>query len=150
MKEMTGDLFDQDGVTICITTNGIVRESGEAVMGKGCALEARKRCKGIERVLGDKIRINGNHVFYLGSYNIGPVKMVGVVSFPTKRHYKNPSSLELIKESAIELVNYTNLMEWKKVIIPRPGCGSGNLNWGVVKNLLSPILDDRFYIITNE
>lgn len=53
---------------------------------------------------------------------------------------------ELIKRSAELLVQLAEDFEWKSVIIPKPGCGAGGLNWRDVKPLLQG-LDDRFYII---
>ncbi len=34
---------DADNVLLCITTNGYVKNNGECVMGRGCALEAKTR-----------------------------------------------------------------------------------------------------------
>ena len=39
-------------------------------------------------------------------------------------------------------------MGWSKVLIPRPGCGYGELNWQDIKPLLESILDDRFISVT--
>ncbi len=60
----------------------------------------------------------------------------------------SPSLLQLITTSAHELVELADKRRWMSVIIPRPGCGAGELNWGEVRPILSNILDDRFYAIT--
>jgi len=54
----------------------------------------------------------------------------------------------LIKTSATQLVVITNVYGWHKVVLPRPGCGAGELSWPAVKAELDQILDDRFYSIT--
>ena len=49
MKEISGDLFSLTIINfadaICITTNGVVKKTGKAVMGAGCALSAREKFK---------------------------------------------------------------------------------------------------------
>jgi hypothetical protein len=61
--------------------------------------------------------------------------------------WKAKSDLALIKHSAEELVELTDEMKWKKVCLPRVGCGHGELSWQSVYDLINPILDDRFHII---
>lgn len=141
MLEITGNLWDhQSASRICITTNGIVKADGCLVMGKGCALEAARRHPDMPRLLGRFVRNSGNHVFAL-PHNL--------VSFPTKHDWRLPSDLDLIRQSAIELRNLADSNLWKSVVIPRPGCGNGELKWPEVRGVLAPILnDDRFKIIT--
>ena len=58
-------------------------------------------------------------------------------------------TVDIIRCAAEELVALTNANHWKSVVIPRPGCGAGGLNWERdVKDLLGEMLDGRFYIIT--
>ena len=81
---------------ICITTNGLTKANGEAVMGKGIALQARQRFPGIDRVLGDHLRARGN---VPGIINVNPA----IVSFPTKNDWRDKSDLDLIEKSARKL-----------------------------------------------
>ncbi len=67
----------------------------------------------------------------------------------------SPSLLQLIEQSARELVALADLhrmpnkaSRWDSIVLPRPGCGAGELNWDEVRPILSAILDDRFYAIT--
>lgn len=60
----------------------------------------------------------------------------------------SPALMSLIEKSAKELLEVTNQRDWNSVILPRPGCGAGELNWDEVRPLLSGILDDRFHAIT--
>lgn len=145
MKEAFGNIWDHwnaDG--ICITTNGVVKDNGELVMGKGIALEARLRYPFLPSKLGALVRELGNrvHPIFTDNYSI--------FSFPTKHHYKDPSDIFLIKQSAIQLVKLVTDLGLKKVYLPRPGCKNGGLEWNVVKEVLAPILDDRFIVITEE
>lgn len=145
MKEITGNIFHiRDADAICVTTNGCVKANGELVMGAGIALQFNNRYTGLAFRLGRKVRKRGNHVHTdWVSYDSRTI-----VSFPTKNSWQEPSLLTLIKRSAEELVSLTNRNNWKKVVLPRPGCGLGQLNWEDVKAVIEPILDDRFYIIT--
>lgn len=72
-----------------------------------------------------------------------------LVSFPTKDRVSEDSKLPLIVQSATELMNLVEQMDWTIVVLPRPGCGLGGLDWDTqVKPALEPILDDRVIIIT--
>jgi hypothetical protein len=88
------------------------------------------------------VKKNGNHVYV--------AKCLGdnIVSFPTKNHWKDPSDIGLIKQSALELVEMTDQAGWNKVYLSWPGCGLGGLNKEQVRKVIQPIFDDRFYILT--
>ena len=124
MLEQAGDIWTTDADARCVTTNGILRRDGALIMGKGIALEAAKRFPGIDRILGEKVRTQGNVPYYVPEHQ--------VFSFPTKQHWRDKSSLPLISR-AHHLVELVNLLCMNKVILPRPGCGSGGLQWEEVK-----------------
>lgn len=152
MNEIRGNILDYIGRAdgVCITTNGIVKSNGEAVMGAGVALAFKNRFPQLPKLLGSAITREGNVVRFL-DYVQGQhgSKFTRTISFPTKHHWRDKSDIELIKESARQLVHFCDTVAPKasKIIIPRPGCGNGELNWRDVKEILSPMLDDRFYII---
>jgi hypothetical protein len=58
------------------------------------------------------------------------------------------SDLRLIEQSAEELLGLTQAFEFESILIPRPGCGAGGLNWDDVRPVLNDTLDDRFYAVT--
>lgn len=143
MRDVEDDLWKIPCDAICITTNRVVTAQGRLVMGGGCAAEARNLYPDIDRVWGQMILNFGPGVY---TYEIqqGPV----LVSFPTKDHWKHPSTLEMIEDSTRKLVDLTNHRGWKRVLIPRPGCGLGGLSWeNEVKPLLAPLLDGRFTVV---
>lgn len=144
MQEAKGNVWGMDGDAIAILTNGQWDGTGHAVMGGGIAREARDRLKGCDLALGALLRNYGNHVFLLGPY-----QGKELVSFPTKDHWKNPSSLDLIAESCDELVTLTDRHGWEQVLVPRPGCGLGGLDWADVKPVCEEFFDDdRFVVVT--
>lgn len=137
---------------ICITTNGIVKEDGKAVMGAGIALEANKYFR-LDEKLGQYITQYGNRAFNLGVYqryslnNLDMPDFFRVFSFPTKYHFRLDSDINLICKSAEQLVEMCNKFGITKCYLPKVGCGLGKLNYeSTVKPWLSQILDDRFII----
>lgn len=140
MLEITGNLWTTPANWRVITTNGDTKANGAAVMGRGCALEAKTKFIGVDHYLGRLINEYGNHVFVLGK---------GLIAFPVKHHWQDPANVDLIRQSAIELVDFHDSGRIEgTVLIPRPGCGNGALNWTDVRPVLADILDDRFTIIT--
>ncbi len=149
MLEEFGDFWTIYGDARCITTNGSLRYNGDAIMGKGIALQAKQRYPKIkiEFTLGRLIQKYGNHVFYIGN---------GLISFPTKHDWKDhESDIGLIKRSANELVSLLNgdipikNKSNRRILLTRPGCGSGNLNWKDVRHILQTILNSNEFIVIN-
>ena len=137
MIEVAEDLWEI-GIVKVITTNGVVTKDMKAVMGRGCALEAKLKFPGIDETLGRMIHNFGNipHVI-----NLNPI----VVSFPTKHHWKDKSDIDLIQLSGYHLRALADEFNWNFVAMPQPGCGNGKLKWEDVKPVLG-MLDSRFYI----
>lgn len=148
MKLVFGDVWGVAGSfsAICILTNGIIKNNGELVMGKGLALEASQRFPQLPRVIGSFVKQYGNRVFNLGKDESTGIRLI---SFPTKHDWKDASNLELIAQSCIQLVELVNKNNWELILLPRPGVGLGNLKWSDVEGILGNYLDDRFYIISN-
>jgi hypothetical protein len=167
MKLTKGNLHSQEGV-LCITTNGFVKSNGEAVMGKGCAKQLADQFAGVPALLGKMLSKHGNRTMKLPllggkQYVTFPVKSETEINNGENvvRHMASripegslapgwacKARLDIIKKSAKELVEMADKFGWEKVVIPRPGCGAGELQWEDVKAVLEPILDDRFEIIT--
>lgn len=142
MKEAHGNLWEYPADIRIITTNGTVKRNGAAVMGRGCAQEARDRVTGLDRLLGTLLNDVGNHVHAL---------TFGLMSFPVKHNWWEKADPELIERSAHEAVvmadRFTSTYPFT-FVMPRPGCGNGGLTWNAVKPIIEPILDDRFTVIT--
>jgi hypothetical protein len=140
MRETVGDIWEHFGTAIiCITTNGLVTGKGTAVFGRGCARQAMERFADLPLRLGRLLREEGNHVHYLGD---------GLVSFPVEESPWSNPDLRLISRSAGELRALADLHGWGEIVVPRPGCGGGGLNWLDVRPLLAREFDDRFMVIT--
>ena len=173
MIEIRGDLFNQTADAICITTNGYVKNNGRCVVGRGCAKAADSKWSNFSLELGKNIQTLGNvPSVVLDQNNERPYS---VLSFPVKPDYvtvenncKNivghtqkhvrpgqryygwaaKADLKLIIRSAYALKELADLLNYKKIVLPRPGCGAGELHWDVVGPKLHRVLDNRFFSIT--
>lgn len=170
MKEAKGNMWDMSCDAICISTNGFVKSNGECVMGRGIAKEAAEFFPEMPKLLGDRIKKYGNVVNKLRHY-----EGVAIVSFPVKpemnpflnsksevvKHMQSKfrvgdqvpgwscvADINIIEQSARQLLFLTNRNNWDKVLIPYVGTGAGELKWADVKPVLDNILDNRFCAVT--
>lgn len=141
MKEAHGEFWNYPAEIRVITTNGMVKNNGACVMGRGVARQAKDKFPGIDHELGGLINQHGNRPFILN-------KEEGIASMPVKHHWKEQADLELIKDSAHKLVEMADKFGWQDVLVVRPGCGNGGLNWDDVRPVLEDIWDERFTVIT--
>lgn len=169
MIEVTGNLWDYPATVFVLSTNGAVKYNGEAVMGRGCAKQAKDRYPGLAMLLGNSLKTYGNHVSNLGSWD-GKI----IISFPVKHASETckPNKSNVVKHmqkqfepgqtvpgwacvadrvlilrSAMELVKLVDEGSYSKIVCPRFGCGAGELDWEDIRSVLAPILDDRFHVI---
>lgn len=154
MREIEGNIFEEQCDAICITTNGVTKldYGGNlvAVMGAGIALAAKNRFSYLPGFLANHLMEKGHHTQIIAQ-SLPPKQSYAVVSFPTKYHWKSNSTIIQIKQSAIELFELANQQNWNNIILPRPGCSNGGLNWyNQVRPILREELDDRFAVITLE
>ena len=150
MLEIKGDIFalPQNGEAMCVTTNGIVKQNGHAVMGAGIALQANQKFN-LSAKLGMYLNQYGNRAFNLGRYQRDNGAVFTVFSFPTKHDYRHDSDINLIIKSAEQLVEMCDKFGITRCYLTRPGCGCGKLNWeSTVKPWLSQLLDDRFVVVS--
>lgn len=149
MFEVKGELWTLPADVICITTNGFVKATGECVMGRGCALEAKQLFPGIEFRLGEYINAYGNHVYRLANKNVPDGPRYDLLSFPVKHNWYEKADIDLIVRSCHELVELVDYFcdENSFIALPRPGCGNGSLEWKNVRPAIQDILDDRFGVV---
>jgi hypothetical protein len=139
MLELTGDIWDYLGTAvIAVTTNGSVTRDGRAVLGRGCARQAGRHFPALPALLGQLIRAHGNHVQLIAD---------GLVSFPVEESAWSLPDPRLIRRSAGELRVLADARQWRRIVVPRPGCGGGGLAWRDVSPLLTDLFDDRFFVI---
>ena len=153
MREEFGDIWEmgqRPNSVVCITTNGYVNARGECVMGRGVALQAKKRYPGLAKLVGQAIRDRGNHVRRFNLTVDGPTDTY-IVVFPTKHVWFRPSDLELIRQSAEDLKVMANEKFVATFYLPRPGCQNGGLRWENVKPVLESVgLPDNVVVVTDD
>ncbi len=151
MREITGDIwtYHAGGDWIVITTNGFVKRDGSAVMGRGVALQAKRRFWNLADWLGFQIRSSGNHCHvYTGQHPTeSGFRTFGLITFPVKRNWRERADVVLIERSCKELVDIADSEHLKEVYMVRPGCSNGKLDWEDVKPILEKYLDDRFTVV---
>lgn len=124
---------------IAITTNGSVTRDGHSIPGRGVARVAAERFPDLRHRLGRLLKAGGNHV-----YEILP----GLVSFPVEDTPFSQPNKQLIRQSVEELRCLADQRDWKRIVVPRPGCGGGGLTWEEVRPLLEDLFDDRFIVVS--
>jgi len=159
---------------ICISVNGFVKKDGNAVLGRGCAKTAADRWPWIANLWGSLAKLNAG-TSILCEVSSPELKTIDLIAFPVKdktetceedksnvvQHMRAQfregddvpgwackARLDLIKKSLDALVQLVDAYEYKHVVLPRPGVGAGELAWSDVEPLLE-VLDDRFYVISN-
>jgi hypothetical protein len=139
MRQEVGDLWTYPADYRCITTNGVVNRDS-LVMGAGVALQAKERFPHLPRMLAGWVNQYGNRPFLC--------RKEGLITFPTKKHWRERSDIELIVRSARLVVDIVDKYDIRSVVLTRPGCGNGGLRWEDVLPFLEVIFDDRFTVVS--
>jgi hypothetical protein len=105
-------------------------------MGRGVALQAKKRYRTLPYELGAKIEVFGNEVFTFKDY--------GILTFPVKHKWFEKADLELIEHSCKQLLYVVD----RPIYLPMVGCGNGHLLWRDVHPILDKYFDDTFTVVT--
>ena len=169
MQEARGNMLNMECDALVITTNGFTKSNGDAVMGRGIAKQISDRLPWIAPALGKLLRTQQNVPHMLGYHSD-----VALISYPVKpqsvintgdnivAHARNQFQIgdrvpgfyakaypELIVASAKALVVLADAYPtWQTILLPRLGCGAGELSWDAVKPLVADLLDDRFIACT--
>lgn len=155
MKEIKGNIWDYHdlGFTICIPTNGYVKKNGCAVMGGGLALQANRRYPGFSKKLGALIghptttlcrnvwetvwEVHERVLVFPVKRDFGDFVEGNVVLHMAKRFeigdlvpgWALKAELSIISESLKKLDTFRKDRKRDVVVIPRVGCGAGELDW---------------------
>jgi O-acetyl-ADP-ribose deacetylase (regulator of RNase III) len=136
MTRGAGDLLaqDVDALVNAVNTHG--------VMGRGIALQFRKAWPAMFRDYRSACR-RGEvtpgrmHVWSTGA----PTGPRYIVNFPTKRHWRTPSTLADIEAGLADLARVIRELGITSIAVPALGCGTGGLAWSDVEPLLVHALE---------
>lgn len=127
--------FKLEGDALCIPTNLDVRKDGTAIMEAGLAKQAADRLPQAPIVLGEIIIHHHEQLIAA----IGIWGQARTLAFPTKLHWHEIASLELIALSAAQLAVVGN--RYQRIFIPKVDAGLSGLDF---ESQVLPILNVAF------
>ena len=138
-----GNIFDSGCEALVNPVNCV------GVMGKGLALQFKQRfpanfasyakaCRAGELVPGRM------HLF-----DTGPQLPRCIVNFPTKRHWRDASRLDDVRQGLAALAGVIAAHDIRSIAVPPLGCGLGGLAWRDLRQLIDRYLSplDRVDIV---
>lgn len=126
-------LMTSSSQTVVNTVNTV------GVMGKGLAAAFKDRYPTMyleyKEICHDNQLLPGNSWLWKGHDQ-------WVLNFATKKHWRNPSKLEYVRDGLDEFRAKYEQYGIREIAFPRLGCGNGGLDWDVVKPLMVDKLRD--------
>lgn len=134
---LQGDLLRSDADALVNTVNTV------GVMGKGIALQFKNQFPKNYKVYKEACKTGALRPGQMLVVKDGDLlREKYIVNFPTKEHWKAPSKLEYIEKGLPALKEAIIQHQIKSIAIPPLGCGSGGLDWNVVKPMIIDKLSD--------
>ena len=127
-KALIGDLFISDAQTLVNTVNCV------GIMGKGVALEFKKRFPGMARDYA--ARCARNEVRLGEPYLYEDETGARIINFPTKGHWRASSRLVDIEQGLDYVATHASEWQLTSLALPPLGCGNGGLAWSEVGPLI--------------
>lgn len=129
------NIFNDEPALRLATTNNVVNYNTQSlVMGAGVAKQFKDRYPGIEKRLANYFSNGEDYGLIVLPDNTG--------AFQTKRHWRNPSKLEIIQFSTSKLFHYAIEHPDISIFLPFPGIGKGGLKREVVEPVISVLPDN--------
>ena len=129
-------ILTNDTITV-IYNSETLEEKVFNPMSGGIALEAAIRNRNLPIIMAECIR---NNSYYLGKDLFSGAELM---RFPTMHNIGEYADLLLVKSNLYRVKEYCLSNPERKVYLPRPGCGIGDLDWeDEVKPLCEEIFKD--------
>jgi O-acetyl-ADP-ribose deacetylase (regulator of RNase III) len=132
-----GNLLDAPVEALVNTVNEV------GVMGKGIALmfgEAFPENTRAYQEAAKKGEVRIGRMFV--TENSSLISPRWIINFPTKKHWRQPSRLEWVREGLKDLVRVIQEKHIHSVALPPLGCGNGGLEWQLVRREIEAALSD--------
>ena len=150
-KEINGNVWDilDENSTLYILTNDTItviynsetlEEKVFKPMSGGIALEAGILNRNLPIIMAECIR---NNSYYLGKDLFSGAELM---RFPTMHNIGEYADLLLVKSNLYRVKEYCLSNPERKVYLPRPGCGIGDLDW---EDEVKPLCEEIFKDIDN-
>jgi O-acetyl-ADP-ribose deacetylase (regulator of RNase III)/uncharacterized protein YwgA len=128
VEVIKGDLFESKAQTLVNTVNCV------GVMGKGLALEFKKRYPGmyqdyVKRCKREQVKLGEPYLFR-------GLELPQILNFPTKGHWRSVSRLEDIIHGLDYLEKHYKEWGVTSLAVPSLGCQQGQLDWRAVLPVL--------------
>ena len=137
ITEQQGDLFESGAEALVNAVNTV------GVMGAGLALQFKHKYPqnyvAYRRAYQERSLVVGQPFVYSRTDVSNPKY---IVNFPTKEHWKEPSSIEFISAGMEKLARWCEETKVASIAIPALGCGLGGLHWDEVKPIIVENLTD--------
>lgn len=138
MIQVTGNIWNYECDWRIITTNGTIKNNGEAVLGAGVAQQASRRYPTLNKDLGYKLKVFGNNIYSFPEFKL--------ITFPVKHVWYEYADISLVFRSTLQLKSWVDEYPYKIYVMPQAGCGNGKLSWIDVEPILS-LLPDNVRVI---
>lgn len=125
-----GNLLDASAEALVNTVNEV------GVMGKGVALMFRERFPENARLYFEAAREGQVRVGRMLATPAGELFPRWIIHFPTKKHWRNPSRLEWVRDGLDDLVRVVRELGIRSIAIPPLGCGNGGLEWQHIRPMI--------------
>lgn len=133
---MKGNLLEDQAEAYVNTVNTV------GVMGKGIALQFKQAFPDVFKQYAKDCKSGDVQV---GKMHVVPVEGLTnpkhIINFPTKEHWRNPSSLCYIQDGLKDLVQVIQTLGINSIALPPLGCGNGGLDWSIVRPLIIEALE---------
>lgn len=142
MKEIQDDIwkYANKNTIVCILTNDTINRAGKNPMGAGIALEALSRNPTLDELMVDAI-LSGHRLLTTDC-----ISNAILYRFSTKKEVWLDADLDTIENSLRDLKTYIDDNKTMTVLLPRPGCGCGGLDWDTQ---VKPLVEKYFKNYTN-
>ena len=120
IQYINGNLFTSNSKVLVNTVNTV------GVMGKGIAFDFKKY---YPKMFKEYKNLCDSNQLNIGDLYLYKTSNKWILNFPTKEHWRTPSTVEFIEKGLQKLVQDALRLQINDIAMPKLGCGNGGLNW---------------------
>lgn len=127
-----GNLFTSNAKVLVNTVNTV------GVMGKGIAADFKKI---YPKMFEEYKSLCESSKLDIGELHLYKTSNKWILNFPTKKHWKSPSTVEYVEKGLQRLLEQATKLQLTDIAMPKLGCGNGGLDWEMQ---VKPIVEKYF------